>query len=87
MGADLEFTKKFAIDNILKTDYAELYGTSCYNLQLKGKNFRSAIMFNLAKAIYYNSSDTSKPFEETVYYQKVTALSACIEIAHNASLL
>ena len=27
------------------------------------------------------------PFEETKYYQKVACLAACIEIAHNASLL
>ena len=63
MNSDLEYTKKFAIENILKTDYPELFSTSCYNLNLKGKNFRSAIIFNLAKAIYYNSSNSSKPFE------------------------
>ena len=84
---DLEFTKTFAINNILKTDYAELYDTSCYNLNLKGKNFRSAIIFNLAKAIYYSQPEVDRPFEETAYSQKVTTLSACIEIAHNASLL
>jgi len=27
------------------------------------------------------------PFEDTKYYNQVKALSACIEIAHNASLL
>ena len=58
-------------------------------MELKGKNFRSAILFNLAKAIYYGSDrhSTTIAFEETKYYQQVASLSACIEIAHNASLL
>ena len=54
---------------------------------MKGKNFRSAILFLLAKAIYYNKYQSSVPFEESPYYEKVTCLAACIEIAHNASLL
>lgn len=34
--------------------------------------------------IYHNKSNK---FEDTNYYMQVKALSACIEIAHNASLL
>ena len=61
---------------------------SLYNLQLKGKNFRSAILFLLAKSIYYNDAGPNAPlFEETPQYEKLTCLSACIEIAHNSSLL
>ena len=45
--------------NILKTDYEELQKAAYYNLELKGKNFRSAILFNLAKAIYYGSDKYS----------------------------
>lgn len=86
-------TKDFAINNILRTEYKQLEDPALYNLNLKGKNFRSAIMFMLARSIY-NSSDLGgliprdkMPFEETKFYQQVKALSACIEIAHNASLL
>lgn len=64
---DLEFTKEFAIENILRTRYSELEKASHYNLLLKGKNFRSAILFLLAKSIYY-SKNTDVPFEETPYY-------------------
>jgi len=72
----------------LRTRYTELEKASHYNLLLKGKNFRSAIMFLLAKAIYYSDGTTNKPiFEETPFYEKVACLAACIEIAHNASLL
>jgi hypothetical protein len=83
---DLEQTKTFAVENILQTDYTKLQEASHYNLLLKGKNFRSAILFLLAKAIYYSRSP-SVPFESTDFYDKVTCLAACIEIAHNASLL
>lgn len=86
MTADLEFTKNFAIENILRTKYDELEKASHYNLLLKGKNFRSAILFLLAKAIYYSESP-KRPFEESPFYEKVACLAACIEIAHNASLL
>jgi geranylgeranyl pyrophosphate synthase len=62
-----------------------------YNLNLKGKNFRSAIMFMLARGIYNNNSHFQRQsqgrFEDSKYYLQVKALSACIEIAHNASLL
>ena len=60
-----------------------------YNLNLKGKNFRSAIIFMLARSIYNSrmNDEPLKPFEDTLYYNQVKALSACIEIAHNASLL
>ena len=43
-----------------------------YNMNLKGKNFRSAIMFMLARAIFNNNRqyhEKSKVFEETKYYQ------------------
>ncbi len=49
---DLEFTKELAINNILKTEYKELQEASQYNMMLKGKNFRSAILFTMARAIY-----------------------------------
>jgi geranylgeranyl diphosphate synthase type II len=59
-----------------------------YNLKLKGKNFRSAILFLLSRSLYHSlDPHSSLPFEETKYYAQVKALSACIEIAHNASLL
>jgi hypothetical protein len=51
---DLDQTKAFAIENILQTKYDKLQEASHYNLLLKGKNFRSAILFLLAKAIYYS---------------------------------
>lgn len=49
-------------------------------------------MFILARSIYNSSElggmiDKNVPFEETKFYSQVKALSACIEIAHNASLL
>ena len=56
-----------------------------YNLKLKGKNFRSAILFTLARSIHANLS--SDDFSKTEQYDQVVALAACIEIAHNASLL
>jgi geranyl diphosphate synthase len=88
---DLEQTKMFAIENILQTSYEKLREASHYNLLLKGKNFRSAILFLLAKAIYYSQNSAAGkdllPFEKTEMYDKVTCLAACIEIAHNASLL
>ena len=56
-----------------------------YNLKLKGKNFRSAILFTLARAIHANLDHGD--FELTEQYDQVVALAACIEIAHNASLL
>lgn len=75
----------------MKTEYKNLEDPALYNLNLKGKNFRSAIIFMLARSIYNNrindGSKPSKTFEYTLYYNQVKALSACIEIAHNASLL
>ena len=72
---DLRQTKEFAINNILRTEYKQLEDPALYNLKLKGKNFRSAIMFMLARSIY-NSSDLGGliprgrvPFEETKFYQ------------------
>lgn len=59
---------------------------SHYNLRLKGKNFRSAILFTMARAMFAQTTDTSK-FEDTRYYHQVKTLAACIEIAHNSSLL
>ena len=58
-------------------------------MELKGKNFRSAILYLLAKAIYYSkeSGKSITKFEESDSYMKVTCLAAAIEIAHNASLL
>ncbi len=43
----------------------------------------------LSRSIYNSSFEKGSriPFEETIYYDQVKALSACIEIAHNASLL
>ena len=52
---DLQTTKDFAINNILQTEYAKIQEASHYNLKLKGKNFRSAILFSLAWAIYANN--------------------------------
>lgn len=52
VNEDLKKTKEFAITNILQTDYKELENASKYNLQLKGKNFRSAILFLLSRALY-----------------------------------
>lgn len=75
---DLARTKDYAIRNILQTDYKELESASKYNLQLKGKNFRSAILFLLAKSL-------AQDFDKI--HDKVMCLAACIEIAHNASLL
>jgi geranylgeranyl pyrophosphate synthase len=48
---DLQRTKEFAIYNILQTDYKELESAAKYNLELKGKNFRSAILFLLSRAL------------------------------------
>ena len=90
IAPDLNYTKQFAIENILSTRYQGLEEASHYNLLLKGKNFRSAILFLLAKSIYYGQEkniESGVLFEATHYYQKVTCLAACIEIAHNASLL
>lgn len=91
---DLKYSLHFAINNILQTRYTELEKAAHYNLLLKGKNFRSAILFLLAKSIYYGSENQKAgsvgvviPFEDTIYYDKVACLAACIEIAHNASLL
>jgi len=56
-----------------------LENTAWYNLLLKGKNFRSAILFLLSRALHQGD------FNEI--YGKVMCLSACLEIAHNASLL
>lgn len=88
MSKDLEAAKTYAIDKVLRTEHRVLEEASLYNLQLKGKNFRSAILFLLAKSIYYNDAGPNAPlFEETPQYEKLTCLSACIEIAHNSSLL
>ena len=76
-----------AINNILKTEYKELQDASQYNMMLKGKNFRSAILFTMARAIYKTNSNSKINFEETRQYKQVATLAACIEIAHNASLL
>lgn len=79
------------MDNILRTGFSEIEEASLYNLKLKGKNFRSAIMFTLARALYENHPTVLESkavrFEDTRQYEQVTALAACIEIAHNASLL
>ena len=57
-------------------------------MQLKGKNFRSATLFMLARAIHNNSPLNNKiDFAKTKQFEQVMALAACIEIAHNASLL
>ena len=89
VSADLEYTKQYAIENILRTRYGELEKAAHYNLLLKGKNFRSAILFLLAKSIYYSQTNIGAKvaFEKTQFYEKVACLAACIEIAHNASLL
>ena len=75
----------------LKTKYKEIEEVSLYNLKLKGKNFRSAILFTLARAIHANqimmNGKADQDFINTREYHQVMALSACIEIAHNASLL
>lgn len=96
---DLQATKDFAVNNIvstylwsqvqIKTEYKQLEEPALYNLNLKGKNFRSAIMFMLSRAIYNNNPkyQTHRKFEESRFYLQTKALAACIEIAHNASLL
>ena len=98
VSADLQSTQHFAVNNIvslnsysltipqLKTQYNQIEEVSLYNLKLKGKNFRSAILFTLARAIYSQIGGSTK-FEDTKMYHQVVALAACIEIAHNASLL
>jgi geranylgeranyl pyrophosphate synthase len=48
---DLAKTNEFAIKNILQTEYKDLENAAKYNLELKGKNFRSAILFLLARAL------------------------------------
>lgn len=92
VSEDLERTKDFATNNILKTHYTQIEEASLYNLKLKGKNFRSAILFTIARAMHAQNPDKlSNPeldkFENTKQYDQVVALAACIEIAHNASLL
>lgn len=53
----------------LSTEYKELEEPAMYNLNLKGKNFRSAILFMLGRAMYNNLfEDVKKPFEETKFY-------------------
>ncbi len=79
VAEDLERTKDYAINNILQTEYKDLESASQYNLLLKGKNFRSAILFLLARNILQE--------DFTKYHDQVMCLAACIEIAHNASLL
>ena len=81
MKDDLAKTNEFAIKNILQTEYKDLENAAKYNLELKGKNFRSAILFLLARALCRDNIDFLK------IYDKIACLSACIEIAHNASLL
>jgi len=76
----------------LKTQYTQIEEASLYNLKLKGKNFRSAILFTIARAMHAQNPDKlGNPeldkFENTKQYDQVVALAACIEIAHNASLL
>jgi geranylgeranyl pyrophosphate synthase len=66
----------------LGTNYKTIEEVSLYNLKLKGKNFRSAILFTLARAIFKGAE-----FERSREYYQVMTLAACIEIAHNASLL
>lgn len=93
--SDLDRTKEFAIDYILQTDYKQIEEVSLYNLRLKGKNFRSAILFTLARAIHANHAlvleakegDPILDFKNTTQYDKVVSLAASIEIAHNSSLL
>jgi geranylgeranyl pyrophosphate synthase len=55
VNQDLEKTKQFAINKILSTNYKEIEEAAHYNLLLKGKNFRSAILFTLARAIHANN--------------------------------
>ena len=109
MLEDVNKTQDYALNNIvspikpsidleciqLKTDYKQMEEVSLYNLKLQGKNFRSAILFMLAKAIHANHphvkacehGDPLRKFDNTIQYEQVMTLSACIEIAHNASLL
>ncbi|CDW74503.1 solanesyl diphosphate synthase [Stylonychia lemnae] len=87
---DVNAVKDFAINNVIKTEYKQLELPAIYNMSLKGKNFRSAIMCMLARAIFNNNpqyQNVSSQFEQTKYYTQVKTLSACIELAHNASLL
>lgn len=78
---DLERAKTYAFERILKTKYEELEKGARYNLQLKGKNFRSAILYLLSKALSANTNSYTQIDEQ------VTCLAACIEICHNSSLL
>ena len=68
VAQDLQNTKEYAIKNILATKYADIGAASLYNLELKGKNFRSAILFTLAKAIYAAHPQADLQFEETKLY-------------------
>ena len=68
VAQDLENTKEFAKKNILSTNYSDIGAASLYNLELKGKNFRSAILFTLAKAIYAAHPKATIPFIETKQY-------------------
>ena len=63
---DLEYTKDLAINNILKTEYKELQDASQYNMMLKGKNFRSAILFTMARAT--RRGKTTNARATTVYF-------------------
>jgi geranylgeranyl pyrophosphate synthase len=59
---------------------------SHYNFKLKGKNFRSCIIMLLSRALF-SRRGTMEEFYETEEYEISCLLSACVEIAHNSSLL
>lgn len=72
----------------LKTEYKDIEAAALYNLNLKGKNFRSAILFIISRAIFNNLPEAKgKNFSDTKQYDQVKAVAAAIEIAHNSSLL
>jgi len=83
---DLDLIKQLTFEYILKTDYDILRDASHYNLKLKGKNFWSCIIMLLSWALY-GWKGTIEEFFLTEEYEISCLLSACVEIAHNSSLL
>lgn len=83
---DLDCIKQITFDHILKTEYNILRDASHYNLKLKGKNFWSCIIMLLSRALY-SWKGSIQDFYKTEEYEISCLLSACVEIAHNSSLL
>lgn len=82
----MELIKQITFENILQTDYDVLREASWYNFKLKGKNFWSCIIMLLSWAMY-SKWGSLEDFYKTEEYEISCLLSACVEIAHNSSLL